>query len=201
LTDSHDQPELDLSKVYVLSQQEISLPNIDNKDGLILDVGGGGEGIIGLLKGRDVVAIDIRKEELTETKNDSLRVVMDARDLKFIDESFTVATLYFTFMFIAEVDFEIILKELWRTLKPGGEVLIWDVILHVPLEEQEKEYFAIFVKSSFPSGIENETGYGSKIREQDLDSILKPAQRVGFKVLEKIKCEYTFFLKLLKPVE
>ena len=124
---------------------------------------------------------------------------MDARDLQFIDESFTVATVYFTFMYIPEEDFEGILKELWRVLKPGGEVLIWDVVLRIPPEEQEKDKFVIFLKTIFPTGLENETGYGGKLREQDADSILKPAQKVGFKLLEQRIDEYHFFVKLGKP--
>src|SRR5512136_2785483 len=55
-------------------------------DGFILDVGGGGEGIIGKLNGKQVVSIDTSEEELEETKNESLKIVMDATDLKFIPE-------------------------------------------------------------------------------------------------------------------
>ena len=199
MTNQHEHPDIDPSQFYVLPMQEIILPDIDNKGGWILDIGGGGEGIIGLLKGRDVVAIDMQMEELTETTNDALKVVMDARDLQFIDESFTVATVYFTFVYIPEEDFEGILKELWRVLKPGGEVLIWDVVLRIPPEEQEKDKFVIFLKTIFPTGLENETGYGGKLREQDADSILKPAQKVGFKLLEQRIDEYHFFVKLGKP--
>ncbi|MHA2027027.1 MAG: class I SAM-dependent methyltransferase, partial [Candidatus Thorarchaeota archaeon] len=106
MTDDNAPPDIDWSQYFVLPPQEVTLPDIDNKGGLILDVGGGGEGIIGILKGKDVVAIDMRKDELEETTNEALKVVMDARDLKFIDESFTVATIYFTFMYIPEDDFE-----------------------------------------------------------------------------------------------
>jgi ubiquinone/menaquinone biosynthesis C-methylase UbiE len=199
MSDHHEHPEIDLSQFYVLPRQEITLPGIDNKGGWILDVGGGGEGIIGLLKGRDVVAIDMLMEELAETTNDALKVVMDAKDLQFIDESFTIATVYFTFMYIPEEDFEVILKELWRVLKPGGEVLIWDVVLRIPPEEQDKDKFVIILKTTFPSGLENETGYGGKLPEQDADSILKPALKVGFKLLEQRIDEYHYFVKLGKP--
>jgi ubiquinone/menaquinone biosynthesis C-methylase UbiE len=198
MTDDNAPPDIDWSQYFVLPHQEVTLPDIDNKGGWILDVGGGGEGIIGLLKGQDVVAIDMRKDELEETTNDALKVVMDARDLKFIDESFTVATVYFTFMYIPEDDFEAIFREIWRVLKPGGEVLIWDAIFEVPPEEREKKSFVVILKTNFPNGLENQTGYGGIIRDQDIDFFLKPAQKVGFKVLEQNESEYTFFLKLQK---
>jgi ubiquinone/menaquinone biosynthesis C-methylase UbiE len=199
MTDDHDHPPIDMSKFYVLPSQEITLPEIDNRDGLILDVGGGGEGIIGLLKGSDVVAIDKRKGELTETNNDALKVVMDATDLQFVDESFTVATAYFTFMYIPTPDIETVLQEVWRVLKPGGEFFIWDAVVHAPPEEREKKSFVIFLKTNLPNGQENQTGYGGSLRELDIDTVLKPAQNVGFSVIQKKRNEYTYFLKLQKP--
>lgn len=198
MTDERAPPDIDWSQYFVLPHQEVTLPDIDNKGGLILDVGGGGEGIIGLLKGKDVVAIDMRKDELEGTTNESLKVVMDARDLKFIDESFTVATVYFTFMYIPKEDFEAIFREIWRVLKSGGEVLIWDAIVEVPPEEREKQRFVVILKTHFPNGQENQTGFGGIVRDQDLESFLKPAQKVGFKVLEKDVSEYMFFLKMKK---
>jgi len=41
-------------------------------DGFILEIGGGGEGIIGGLKGKQVIAIDRNEEKLEETKNEAL---------------------------------------------------------------------------------------------------------------------------------
>jgi len=65
--------------------QTIEVSHIET-NGLILDVGGGGEGIIGKLNGKQVVAIDTRERELMETRNEALKVVMDAADLKFSSE-------------------------------------------------------------------------------------------------------------------
>jgi len=45
------------------------------EDGFILDIGGGGEGIIGLINGRKVISIDLLKNELEETNNDSLKII------------------------------------------------------------------------------------------------------------------------------
>ncbi len=44
---------------------EVSLPNF-SAEGLILDIGGGGEGVIGQLKGKQVVAVDLSsRHEIT----------------------------------------------------------------------------------------------------------------------------------------
>jgi ubiquinone/menaquinone biosynthesis C-methylase UbiE len=199
MTENRAPPDIDLSQYFVLPHQEVTLQDIDNKGGRILDVGGGGEGIIGLLKGKDVVAIDMRKDELEETTNEALKVVMDARDLKFIDESFTVATVYFTFMYIPEEDFEAIFREIWRVLKPGGEVIIWDAIFEVPPKEREKKRFVVVLKTHFPNGLENQTGYGGIVRDQQPDMFLKPAQKAGFKILDKKVDGFQFYVRLGKP--
>lgn len=51
--------------------------------GKILDIGGGGEGIIGQLYGEQVVAIDKRQEELDEAPDCFEKVLMDATEMVF----------------------------------------------------------------------------------------------------------------------
>ena len=46
--------------------------------GRILDLGGGGEGVIGRIYGRAVTAIDIRPDELEDAPGDFERICMDA---------------------------------------------------------------------------------------------------------------------------
>ena len=104
---------------------EVVLPDFP-ADGLILDIGGGGEGVIGQLKGRQVVAIDLLKQELDEAPGQPLlKIVMDARELKFTDASFSTATVFFTFMYIAPADHEKVFRELYRVLRPGGTAFVW----------------------------------------------------------------------------
>ncbi|MHA2024223.1 MAG: hypothetical protein ACTSWQ_11230, partial [Candidatus Thorarchaeota archaeon] len=54
--------EIDWSQYFVIPQQELQLSDFDNKGEWILDLGGGGEGIIGLMKGHYVIAIDRQKD-------------------------------------------------------------------------------------------------------------------------------------------
>lgn len=57
---NHDSALLE-ERFFLFEQQEVTVPNFESI-GYILDVGGGGEGIIGILKGEKVIAIDARKE-------------------------------------------------------------------------------------------------------------------------------------------
>ncbi len=200
MSDSSDHPDdVDMSKFFVLPKQVIKIHDFDNKGEWILDIGGGGEGIIGKLKGRDVIAIDRIKRELEETKNEALKIVMDVKDLQFMDASFYYATAFFTFMYIPEPDHKIVLSEVWRVLKPGGEFMIWEPIFTIPPEEREKRLAVILLKIHFPDGSFVDTGYGGILRDQNADTIINPAETIGFKVVKKKATDYTFHVKLKKP--
>jgi len=168
-------------------------------NGLILDIGGGGEGVIGQLKHQQVVAIDLLKRELEDAPGKPLlKIVMDARDLKFLDDDFTTATVFFTFMYIASADHEQVFKELFRVLAPGGRLLIWDVIF--PKRVDEKKDVALFpLKITLP-GKEINTGYGVgwPANEQGMDHYIALANKVGFEVITQKEHEGWFFLELMK---
>ncbi len=68
--------------------------------GRVLDIGGGGEGVIGQLAPDQVVSIDPSREELEQAPAGPLKVVMRAENLTFTDASFTTATLFYTLMYI-----------------------------------------------------------------------------------------------------
>jgi ubiquinone/menaquinone biosynthesis C-methylase UbiE len=85
----------------LFEMQEITVEDF-SADGPILDIGGGGEGIIGRMKTTQVVAIDISREELADAPAGPLKIVMDATDLKFLDGSFATATSFYTLMYIPE---------------------------------------------------------------------------------------------------
>jgi len=196
---NEDHPEIDLSQFFVIPQQDVHVTDFDHHGEWILDLGGGGEGIIGQLKGRDVIAIDLNKRELEETSNESLKIVMDTKDLKFLDGVFSTVTGFFTFMYISEEKYDIIFKELWRVMKAGGELLIWEPIFKIPQEEREKKYVLISLTIHLPDGKTIQTGYGGLLRDQDESTILSPAMKIGFVVLERNVEDYTYFLRLQKP--
>lgn len=167
--------------------------------GLILDIGGGGEGVIGQLKHQQVVAIDLLKRELEDAPGKPLlKIVMDARDLKFLDDDFSTATVFFTFMYIAAADHEQVFKELFRVLAPGGRLLIWDVIF--PKRLDEKKDVALFpLKITLP-GKEIKTAYGVNWPEdaQGMDHYITLAKKAGFEIITQNEHEGWFFLELMK---
>ena len=118
-------PKIDESRYHYFEKQEVSIDAFE-AFGRILDIGGGGEGIIGKVKGEQVVAIDPSRRELEEAASGPLKIVMDARELQFLDSSFETVTAFFTLMYISESDHEKVFSEVHRILAPGGKFLIWE---------------------------------------------------------------------------
>ncbi|MGI5900317.1 MAG: class I SAM-dependent methyltransferase [Christensenellales bacterium] len=94
--------------------------------GSIVDIGGGGEGIIGRIYMAQVTAIDNRKDELDEAPGGFKKLVMDASAMEFEDGSFDNAASFYTFMFIEKEKHEKVIQEAHRVLKKGGSFHIWD---------------------------------------------------------------------------
>lgn len=183
---------------YLLKQEEVVVKDFDYP-GWILDIGGGGEGVIGRLKGERVIAVDISQRELEEAPSGPLKVVMDARDLKFVDGSFHVATSFFTLMYIRGSDHPQVMSEVFRVLKPGGTFMIWEVVLPQRLDES-KEVVVIPLTIKLP-GEEIGTGYGTRWPEkrQDLAYYRGLAEAAGFQVVAAKEEGQQLFLELRKP--
>lgn len=94
--------------------------------GAILDLGGGGEGVIGRVYGPQVTAIDNRQEELDEAPEGPRKLLMDAAALTFPDASFQHVTAFFSFMYMPHSVQERAIFEAARVLRPGGRLHIWD---------------------------------------------------------------------------
>jgi ubiquinone/menaquinone biosynthesis C-methylase UbiE len=195
MSDHHS--EINMSEVYQLPPQQVSLSDFPSDDEWILDIGGGGEGIIGRLKGRQVVAIDKRRPELEGTTSDALKLVMDARELQFLEKSFGTVTIFFTLMYMPFEDLDTIFSEIARVLKPGGELLMWDVKVEVPADLDSKiKYFMVPLTVTFPDGSTNETGYGAYIRNQSIESFVTVATAHGFELEESEANDLTFYARL-----
>lgn len=94
--------------------------------GSILDVGGGGEGVIGRLYGPSVTIIDHCQEELDEAPCSCPKLLMDAASLAFADASFENVTFFYSLMYMNRPVQKAALAEAVRVLKPGGRLLLWD---------------------------------------------------------------------------
>ena len=184
-------------KYHTIGPFEIDLTGV-MMNGRILDIGGGGEGIIGLFKGDQVVAIDPSKRELEEApKSESLNIIMDAKDLKFLDNTFDSVSIFFTMMYIPLNDHKKIFKEIHRVLKPKGELFLWDLVIP-ERKKVEKEIYLILLKVKIDE-ITIDSGYGTKWeKQQDAYHFLKLGKDVGFEVSEQKIEEDMFFLKYKK---
>jgi ubiquinone/menaquinone biosynthesis C-methylase UbiE len=185
-------------RIFFLEKQEIVVSDFDASE-FILDIGGGGAGIIGQMKGKQVVAIDPSKRELQEAAAGPLKVVMDAGDMLFLDDAFEVVTSFFTLMYIRSSEHESIFEEVFRVLASGGRFLIWDVDLPQRLDA-EKDVVAFYLNIKLPDR-EIETGYGTKWPEQrqGLPYYKEKAERVGFISSAHGQNGRVFFLELQKP--
>lgn len=135
--------------------------------GHILDIGGGGEGIIGRLYQSQVTAIDHRQEELDEAPSGFEKVLMDATDLQFPSASFKHVTFFFTLMFMDTDVQEKAIAEAARVLIPGGLLHIWDC----DIQSAYPEPFCISLEIQLP-GERISTTYGvGKLGTQNESSI------------------------------
>lgn len=184
---------------FLFEQQEVTVHNFESL-GYVLDIGGGGEGIIGILKGEKVIAIDARKEELEEAADGPLKIIMDARNLQFLDSTFNTITAFFTLMYLkSKPDHEEVLSEVFRVLKPGGQFLIWDVSVPQRPKGEERNYLVPVMVAVKDRVVD--TGYGQPWPEEehDLAFFVDLAEKSGFQVMEQREDGQTFFLQLQKP--
>jgi SAM-dependent methyltransferase len=180
--------------LVVLRTQSIDLSPLET-DGFILDIGGGGEGIIGKLNGAQVVAIDTSERELAETKNEALKVVMDATDLKFLPDSFDICTAFFSLMYIPKSEHPKVFEEAHRVLKDNGQFLLWDV--RIPRTEKRFKEFIVPLKVQLPDETV-ETGYGVRWQAQDVTHFRALAKEQKFKVVDEWSKGELFHLRMLK---
>lgn len=166
---------------------------------LILDIGGGGEGIIGKLYGNNVVSIDLRKEELIECDNESLKIVMDAKELQFLDNTFDTVTSFYTMMYMTRATQDKAISEVYRVLKPGGLFEIWDA--QIPKYDGTiKDIFVSNLNINMPGREPICTGYGVLMDEfgQDEAAIKQIAISKGFKNFDCDREDGHFNLKFEK---
>lgn len=168
-------------RIDTIKKQKLILKNdIDGEK--ILDIGGGGEGVIGGLYGKRVIAIDKRQDELDAAAEGPVKIVMDASNLTFKDKYFDAATSFFTMMFIDKDDHKKVFDEVYRVLKSGSNFILWDAV--IPKEnESKKDIFIIELEINTPNRL-IETSYGvlKKNNEQDLKYFKKLGKKAGFKI-------------------
>jgi len=185
-------------RIHFIDKHLIDVSKVDLK-GRILDIGGGGEGIIGQYKGKSVIAIDKLKSELEEAANgEYLKIIMDAEDLKFLDDTFDTVTAFYMFMYVPLDKRERVFKEVFRVLKPGGEFIIWDMI--IPTKNgNEKEFYGAKVEVIIGDKM-IETGYATRWdKVQDLEYFSRLGEIFNFLIIEREKKKKQIFIRFKKP--
>ncbi|KKN62990.1 hypothetical protein LCGC14_0506300 [marine sediment metagenome] len=184
-------------RAFTIGPLDIEISKV-TMEGRILDIGGGGEGVIGQLKGKQVVSIDYSKDELEEApESGGLKIVMDANDLKFLDDTFDTVTAFYSIMYIPLKNHKKVLQEIYRVLKPRGEFLLWD--LTIPEKTiKEKNIILVILKVKLKDKVV-ETGYGVKWdKMQDANYFINLGKVVGFEVLEQQVERNIFYLRFTK---
>jgi len=194
-----DRPiKIDPDEILYRERQPVAVPDFPCPPGWILDIGGGGEGIIGLVKGSRVVSVDPIKRELAEVQNDALKIVMDARELGFLDETFDTAAAFFCLMYIDAADHLAVFREVHRVLRPGGEWWMWDVAMPDAASTDGRRYFMIPLTVGLPDGHEVRTGYGVPIKPQSIEYFRELAAEAGFEVVEAAQVGDVIEMRLRK---
>jgi SAM-dependent methyltransferase len=188
----------DPARIHRYDRQQVALDRLAGI-GYVLDIGGGGEGIIGQLEPERVVAIDVNARELLGAPPGPLKIVMDATDLKFLDATFRTATSFFTLMYMKPEDQVKAAGEVFRVLEPGGRFLVWDVLLPARFDPV-KDIAVVPLTITLP-GREVQTGYGTFFpgKPHDLPYFVSLATTAGFEVAAQRSQGLTFFLELRKP--
>ncbi|NMA48773.1 MAG: class I SAM-dependent methyltransferase [Tissierellia bacterium] len=161
--------------------------------GSILDIGGGGEVIIGRIYQSQVTAIDNRQEELDEVPEGFSKLLMDACNLKFEDNIFDNVSLFYTLMYIDKNKHNKVIKEASRVLKKGGELYIWDTNIN------QANPFLVELNIDIGDSIVNTTyGVYKDNAFQDKDYYKSICEELGFYLIAESLDNDQFYMHLKK---
>lgn len=164
-------------------------------DGPILDLGGGGEGVIGQIYQAQATAIDNRQEELDEAPDGPRKLLMDAGDLAFEDASFQHVTAFYSFMYMEKTSHRAVVQEAFRVLRFGGQFHIWDTAIG----SASPDPFMIELDLD-ANGKPIHTTYGIVKDDacQDSGYFIRLCEAAGFCLSERTEQNGRFYLRFIK---
>lgn len=163
--------------------QHINLEDIaDSK--LILDIGGGGEGLVSRIAGSRVCAVDYRISEIREARihnPPAYWFVADGCYLPFKSNSFDCVTLWFSLGYMSTLSIKKqVLKSAFHSLKQGGLISI--LASRIDCKEERFIFQALF---TLPDGTESKVGYGVRGNQnQTISSIGAIMVEIGFQDIQ-----------------
>ncbi|MFW9844429.1 MAG: class I SAM-dependent methyltransferase [Candidatus Thorarchaeota archaeon] len=164
--------------------QRIRLNEIES-DGPILDIGGGGEGLVSRIDGSKVCAIDIRMSEIREAQIHGPPAnwfVGDGRELCFQNDVFDVVTFWFSLGYMSDWSIKSkVMVEAFRVLNKKGKLSV--LASNIPKSCERLIFWGHF---TLPDGSISQTGYGVQGgQNQTLDRIEKLLENTGFTIQSK----------------
>jgi len=185
------------SSTHTTSIQKITLEYIQT-EGLILDIGGGGEGLVSRIVGSKVCAVDIRMSEIREAQIHGPPAnwfVGDGQALCFQDKVFDVVTLWFSLGYMSDWSIkQCVLEEAHRVLRNTGRLSI--LASNIPESCERLIFWGHF---TLPDGTVSQTGYGVKGgQDQTLERVVDLLKDIGFKIQSQEDNEAWFKIKAIK---
>jgi ubiquinone/menaquinone biosynthesis C-methylase UbiE len=161
------------------TQVRINLQRFSEK-GLILDIGGGGEGLVSRIEGDRVCALDIKMSEIREAQihgHSSNWFVADGANPCFADQTFNIVTLWFSLGYMSDWNIkQAVLQAAYRALRKNGRLSI--MASNIPEKTERLIFWATF---TLPDGTLSRTGYGVRGgQNQTLPRVLDLVTEAGF---------------------
>jgi len=187
----------DQSSTYSTSIQKITLDHIQT-EGVILDIGGGDEGLVSRIEGSKVCAVDIRLSEIREAQiygPPANWFVADGRNLCFQNDVFDVVTLWFSLGYMSDWAIkQSVLIEAHRVLDKKGK--LWILASTIP---KSCKRFIFWGHFTLPDGSISQTGYGVRGGQgQTLDRIADLLESTGLKIQSKEDNDAWFEIQAVK---
>jgi ubiquinone/menaquinone biosynthesis C-methylase UbiE len=177
--------------VWVKPKQHILIPEIP--DGTVLDIGGGGEGVIAQVGIERVFAIDKLMSEIREARGkaaDAQWMVTDGTMLPIANENLDNATAFFSCMYMSEEVKQKVFQETRRVLKDSGELWVWGANM-----TPKGKVFTIRIQAEIPENRSINTVYGVKAKDQSAATICAQLEKAGFEAEIISNHRQWFFVK------
>ncbi|MGY5874931.1 MAG: class I SAM-dependent methyltransferase [Candidatus Thorarchaeota archaeon] len=171
--------------------QHITLEKIQGNS-LIVDVGGGSEGLVSRIEGDRVCAVDIKLAKIEEARiHDpaSHWFTCDARQLCFQDETFSIATFWFTLGYMSDWETKrSALHEAYRVLRTNGKLSILGSVIDCA---EKRFHFQVLL--TLPDSTTSKMGYRvNGGQNQTLKTITELCVETGFRIVETESHQHWF---------